>query len=318
MKVSFIVPLYDCKNYIGECLNSILKIKYSDYEVIVVNDGSTDKSEKIVERYCEKFSNIKLYNKQNEGLSLTRNFGVNKAEGDYLFFVDADDMIIGKEVDEIIEVCNENKYDVIAGTYLFLYESKRYKDAPFFMKKKHSCSDLEYLLTLPKYTAEAVKYIVKRDFFINNNLFFKEHIFHEDELYMPKLLTAVSGDRLKIFYKPFYLYRKHENTITTSINIQKQFDMLYISKEIYKMVGKTNNQIKIFFLKYRANLIFISCCSELYLFKNLDKKSLIKELKNLLILFKNNKTTEKEKIAYYLIKTIGFNGFSYIQKIRNK
>lgn len=318
MKISFIIPLYNCENYIGRCLNSIIKIKYNNYEVVVVNDGSTDESEKIVERYCERYQNIRLYTKQNEGLSVTRNFGVNKAEGDYLFFIDADDMILEKEVDKIIELCKENKYDVIAGTYLFLYENNNQKGAPFIMKKNHSCSDLKYLLTLSQYTAEAVKYIVKKDFFVNNNLFFKEHIFHEDELYMPKLLTTVNENKLCIFYEPFYLYRKHENTITTSINIKKQFDMIYISKEIYKMIDKVNDQIKKNFLKSRANLIFISCCSGLYLFKTRDKQSLIQELKYLLGLFKNNKTTRKEKIAYCLIKIIGFNGFSYLQKIRKK
>ena len=157
MKISFIIPLYNCQDYIIKCLESIISIKYDNYEILVINDGSSDKSRNIVENFIKENKQVKLYNKHNEGLSLTRNFGIDKAEGDYIFFVDADDMLISDRVDKIINLCLENKYDIIAGTYVYL-ENNNFRSAPFELSKDID-NDLNYLLTLHNYTAEAVKYL---------------------------------------------------------------------------------------------------------------------------------------------------------------
>lgn len=319
MKISFIIALYNCEKYIEDCLNSILKIKHEKYEIIVVNDGSTDKSEEIVKRYTDKYPQVHLYNKKNEGLSLTRNFGINKATGSYLFFVDADDLIVPTEIDKIIKLCIEDKFDVIAGTYMFIDEHMKQTNAPFAMEKNHGeISDLEYLYLLPNYTAEAVKYIVKKEFLISNNLYFEANIFHEDELYMPQLLVTVDKEKMLIYYEPFYLYRKHQNSITTTLNIKKQYDSLFICGKLYSILSTQQDSIKAKFIAKRANLLFISSCSSIYKFKKTEQKMLIKQIKPLFKLFKNNIMTKKEKTALILLSVFGFKGFSIIQKIRKK
>ena len=93
-KISVIVPVYNTERYLSKCLDSILNQTYDDIEVIVVNDGSTDNSELIIKEYVNKFPNkLKYYKKENGGLSDARNYGVEKAIGDYLCFVDSDDYI---------------------------------------------------------------------------------------------------------------------------------------------------------------------------------------------------------------------------------
>ena len=93
-KISVIVPVYNTGVYLQKCFNSILSQGMQDFEVIVVNDGSTDNSEEIIMQYVEGYPDkIKYYKKENGGISSARNFGVKKAIGDYLCFVDSDDYI---------------------------------------------------------------------------------------------------------------------------------------------------------------------------------------------------------------------------------
>ena len=93
-KISVIVPVFNTGKYIKKCLNSILSQKNVDYEIIVVNDGSTDNSDEIIKDYVNQHQEkVKYYTKQNGGLSDARNYGITKASGDYLCFVDSDDYI---------------------------------------------------------------------------------------------------------------------------------------------------------------------------------------------------------------------------------
>ena len=87
MWLSYILPLYNCGKYISECLDSILMqgLAYEEYEVIIVNDGSTDNGPKIVETYCCKYSNFHLITKKNEGVGSARNCGFEEAKGDYVY-----------------------------------------------------------------------------------------------------------------------------------------------------------------------------------------------------------------------------------------
>lgn len=91
IKFSIIIPVYNISNYISECVNSVLKQSFKDYEIILVNDGSIDDSFNICLNYSKKHENVRLINQQNGGLSSARNAGINQAEGDYLLFLDGDD-----------------------------------------------------------------------------------------------------------------------------------------------------------------------------------------------------------------------------------
>ena len=91
--ISIIVPVYNNESYIGKCIESIINQSYSEIEIIIVNDGSTDDTERIVKEYRQKDERIKLYTIDNAGVSNARNFGISKAVGEYIGFVDSDDYI---------------------------------------------------------------------------------------------------------------------------------------------------------------------------------------------------------------------------------
>ena len=91
--ISIIIPMYNVENYIAICLNSIIQNDLKNVEVIIVNDGSTDNSRTIAERYQAKYSQIRVYDKKNEGVSSARNYGLMKSKGDWVWFIDSDDAI---------------------------------------------------------------------------------------------------------------------------------------------------------------------------------------------------------------------------------
>lgn len=94
MFLSFIIPVYNTEKYLSKCLDSIINQDFDDYEIILVDDGSTDNSGKICEEYVNKYDNIQVYHKNNEGQLMSRIFGLKKAKGDYCWFVDSDDYIL--------------------------------------------------------------------------------------------------------------------------------------------------------------------------------------------------------------------------------
>ena len=91
--VSIVIPVYNCEEYIGECIDSVVEQTYDNIEIIVVNDGSKDESEKIIKNKKKKYRNILYYKQRNKGVSAARNLGINKAKGEYITFVDADDLV---------------------------------------------------------------------------------------------------------------------------------------------------------------------------------------------------------------------------------
>ena len=110
-KLSIIVPVYQVKPYLERCLKSILSQTYNDYEVILVDDGSTDGSQNICDAYAEKYDSISVIHKQNGGLSSARNAGIDVASGEYLMFVDSDDLIHSRTAELEIEILEEYDAD---------------------------------------------------------------------------------------------------------------------------------------------------------------------------------------------------------------
>lgn len=113
-KFSIIIPVYNVEKYLHKCLESILDQTYDDYEIILVDDGSTDSSGKICDEYARKYPNVHVYHQVNKGQASARNAGVRNAHGEYLWFVDSDDVIIKKNALELLEAKTRNQPDVIA------------------------------------------------------------------------------------------------------------------------------------------------------------------------------------------------------------
>lgn len=133
--VSVVVPVYNVKKYLKKCLDSLLAQTYKNLEIIVVDDGSTDGSEKIVDEYGRIYEKVKVFHKKNGGLSSARNLGIKKAHGQWLMFIDSDDYIRHDCIYKLIELVTEDDIDIVTFNFeSFSNDGSRLKHSPYWPK----------------------------------------------------------------------------------------------------------------------------------------------------------------------------------------
>lgn len=223
--ISIIVPVYNVERYLKECVDSLLNQKFKDYEVILVNDGSTDKSGEICDSYAEQFPYVHVIHKRNGGLSDARNTGLGFSSGKYILFVDSDDYISKGSLDSIVEVLDlYNKYIDVA----FLESIKFYPDG-----KSEAMSDgyisnlinnqskdvvMKHLSSINKFPGSACTKLTSRDLIYKHDLFFQTGLLSEDIDWTIRLLKV--AEHFAYVDTPYYFYRqKRAGSITNSVNL---------------------------------------------------------------------------------------------------
>lgn len=121
--ISVIVPIYNTEKYLVECVESIRKQTYSNIEIILVDDGSTDASIEICDEFAEKDSRVRVFHKENEGVAVARNFGIQQSNGQYVVIVDSDDVAVDKMIEVLYTQIKENDADIAVGDYYIYDES---------------------------------------------------------------------------------------------------------------------------------------------------------------------------------------------------
>ncbi|HNQ27289.1 MAG TPA: glycosyltransferase [Aquaticitalea sp.] len=209
MRLSIIVPVYNVEKHVSTCLDSLLhqNIDEKDFEVVVINDGSTDSSREIVKNYVEKCRNIKLIDKTNGGLSSARNCGIDAAKGDYLFFLDSDDFILPNCLKKIVDASETNDLDILT------FKSKSFTSSNPSIKLTQRIDPKGIEENIPisqiltgkdhmanfKYRSEVWTYIIKHDFLTSTNLRFEDGRYLEDIPFSTRLfLKARRVSHLKI------------------------------------------------------------------------------------------------------------------------
>lgn len=244
MLFSIIIPVYNVENYLNQCIDSVLAQDFTGYEIILVDDGSTDGSSAICDDYAKKFIQIKVIHKTNGGLSDARNFGIKEAQGDYLMFLDSDDFWNGRNVLlDLHNIIKENNPDLIITGYT-LYFSKHNKklSTNFSLVKELTTDFIEdsyYLVYNNIYEFLACNKIVKRNIIINNNIFFPKGKFSED---MPWNYRLVDHIKRYILYRSnFYYYRQNrEGQITRNIKIKNVEDIKSVVDDNLPLLKKEN------------------------------------------------------------------------------
>ena len=241
MKVSVIVPVYNVYEYLNKCLDSLVCQSLKDIEIIVVNDGSTDDSQKIIDEYQKKYHNIKSYIKKNSGLSDTRNMGIKYASGEYIAFVDSDDSVRSDMYEKMYEKAKSGDFDVVTSDIKYVYSDhdEIIKTTP----KKDTSNIKDVFIDL--YPAVCTK-IFKRKLLINNSLFFKSGVWFEDVEFMYRLLPYIN--KIGVIHEPFYEYLQREKSITSTI-----------SPKIYDYISNMNGVVDY----YKKNSIYVKYQKEL-------------------------------------------------------
>lgn len=230
-KVSIIVPVYNVEAYLRECLDSVLSQDFEDYEIICVEDCSTDSSFDILREY-ENDLHIKIIkNPINRGLSATRNVGIREASGEYILFVDSDDIIKPEACKELYEYGIKNNAEIVYYNMEYLNDEA----AGFVHVPQHNLdfkgvfSGIDLLCKFQKAGTnkfEAVRHFIRRDFLFEHNLFFYEGILHEDILF--SFLAAAKASRVVDLNKELYIYRQRAGSICYEKNEARVASLLLI------------------------------------------------------------------------------------------
>jgi glycosyltransferase involved in cell wall biosynthesis len=253
MKLSIIVPVYNIASFIGPCLDSILStdLDPSEYEIIVINDGSIDESPQIIEFHAALYKQIKIVHQENIGLGGARNTGINQASGEYIWFVDGDDLAVSDHISTALDIALANKVDVLAFDYLPINESGNPEN---WIQFKLSAMEGTVYTGPEFYFKNFAKsyvwlYFFKKSIFTDHQLFFHESIKMEDSEIMPKIMAKC--EILQYYDQPLIRYRKREGSIT-NLKEEKARNHFY-----YSMV-KTAESLKSFQSHFAVDTLMYS------------------------------------------------------------
>lgn len=234
IKISVIVPVYNTEKYLKKCLDSILNQTFKEFELIVVNDGSTDESLDILKNYEAKYDNIIVINKQNEGQGVARNKALEICRGEYIAFADSDDYVEPNMLELMYTKSNENNLDVVICSYKCVNSNgDRVIDNNIILKDEEVINNVECIKRfLVTDTIEGFSWnkLFKRKVF--NDIKYPEDMKYEDIPTVVSLL--INSDRIGFINKELYNYLIRDNSTTATQTIKNTQDYV---KSIY-MVGE--------------------------------------------------------------------------------
>lgn len=231
--LSVIVPVYNVEKYLKRCLESILVQSWNDYEIILVDDGSTDSSAQICDLYAEKYEMIRVIHKENKGLSDTRNRGIEEASGEYVYFPDSDDWLEPNTFSELSDVIEELTYDIISFNREFVTsEEDKLISAKSRIQKLSGKQALLEMLNQGDVTGFANDKIYRKKLFLDNDIEFPVGKYYEDLGTNYKLFLKAT--KVYVTNQKYYHYLiTNPDSITQSWNEQKLQDMFGFYREIY-------------------------------------------------------------------------------------
>ncbi len=251
MKVSIILPVYNVGNYIENNIKSLINETYKDIEIIYVSDGSTDNSVDIIKKYMKSNKNIILYEKENGGVSSARNYGLSKATGEYIMFVDSDDVLDEDTIKKLVDTLTiNNNPDIVIFNYDIVSIGKR-EPSKIMDGVSRFITPNEYMITTPCPWNK----IYKREFLIKNNYHFPEGHIYEDMAATPTLAKY----KPKVYYLDEYLYDyiQSEDSLMRSHEYKKKYE------DIFPAIDYMYNELKD--TEYKEELTYLIAYHMLYL-----------------------------------------------------
>ncbi|MDD2435429.1 MAG: glycosyltransferase [Bacilli bacterium] len=316
IRFSIIIPIYNVEYYIIDCLESIDHQDYKNFEVILVNDGSTDKSKELCEEFIKFKDNYTLYNQENQGTSVARNNGIKVAKGEYLIFMDSDDLLNEGSLTSVDKEIGNSNVDILVNRFLSLEQNTKEltESLKFLPLNKYGIKPLEFY---DKHVNEQEKWlaawccIVKKDFILKHNLIFEPGLLHEDDLWTTSIFVKANSYRLNNYC--YYIYRINRiGSVMSTIKLKNAFDKIITCKKLYEI--DTSRQKKVVINKRVSNLFFsIIIISQKYL--SVEEIKLIKPslIDNMIML-----NAGKKKKYYFIYKNFGFSTlYSLIKFMRS-
>ncbi|WP_111672220.1 glycosyltransferase family 2 protein [Algoriphagus litoralis] len=266
-KVSIIIPVFNVEGYISDCLQSILGQSYRNYELLLINDGSTDQSGKICNNFASSDSRIQIFNQENRGVSEARNFGLKKALGDWICFVDGDDELYPNCLEGIFGSVDSLKSEVIvARSFTFkdgVVQNERYSFDDSFLIVQY---DGNHLISKKSYIRGSVcGCLFSRKFLFDNDVVFPIGLKNgEDSIFM--FLAYIYAKEIQFIDQIFYLVKEREGSASRKRSVNNVYRMIDNIKYIYQYIylHPKLNSLQINILNYSIYLVVSSIFNKLY------------------------------------------------------
>lgn len=312
MKISIVVPVFNGEKYINKCLDSLINQTLKDIEIIVVDDGSTDKTKDIILGYND--SRIKYHYQENSGQSVARNNGQKLAKGDYVAFLDSDDYVTLDAYELLYSYALKTDSDITICSYYTVYSDHKERYAGDIYQESLKITNKEYLT----FTPSPWNKLYKRSFLIESGFQFKEGIIYEDFCSIPLLI--LNNPRISYLDKSLIYYIQSENSTTRNTVYKKKYEDIFpaVKHLIYNLKNKGYDEeleyLLINHFLYQASLNF-------YRFSKYELIDRISDFmheyyKN----FKNNKYLKqmnfKQRILTYLFYYKKYNIIKLCQRIK--
>lgn len=309
-KVSIIIPVYNAEKYLSRCLNSILKQTYSNIEIILVDDGSEDKSSYLCDRYAILDRRIKAYHKSNEGVSIARNYGIENCNGEYIVFVDSDDYLISECIETLVKLVRNEEESVLG--CVDYYENQNGKLGTY------SCEDGK--IDSLGYDEGLIKIFDPSSYrgYLWNKIFRLSEIRKYEIRFLPGVkiwedtlfvMEYIINSSAKILYKhtPLYVYSIYPDSTMGRMDHSKHLTMMKCTNKLLNNLLLPENLYKII-VKLHAELLFEAVIFGTGSVKNDSKK----EIKNY------RKYLDKKKRCVYTVYALCPCIVELIMKRRNE
>lgn len=277
IKTSVIIPVYNTGIYIEECLDSVFHQSQREIEVIAINDGSTDNSLEILLRLQEKYPELIIISQENNGLGHARNIGIERARGEYIYFLDSDDYILENTLEKCYECAFANELDLVLFDALEFEESierkpikPNYSDRHNIIKEREEVFSGIYFLEKycqVSYVPEACFVYCSTSFIKQYNISFLTGVFFEDNEFYCRIMTL--AERVMYIPEKFYQYRCRKNSITgTDFDLRKAKDHLEVISAMTNLKilkdGKGWDAVRKICLKLLRYVTDMCCSNQLY------------------------------------------------------
>ncbi|PLR85412.1 glycosyltransferase family 2 protein [Bacillus sp. V33-4] len=314
-KVTVAVPIYNAEKYLENCIKSVINQSFKDIQILLINDGSSDQSGEICDRYQLKDPRIKVYHNSNQGVSNTRNFAINKSDGKYICFVDADDEIDTYMVQTLHEYIENEDADMVICGHKSVYLEHKNKQIVKHNPPEFNGSIIEFLERIEEFlNTESVQgpcgKIFKTELIKKNKIQFPKKLsFGEDTIFVYSYLSC--SKKIVSIEKCFYSYMKrNNNSLSASITQDKVKIFINLYDDLQKLLNKFNIYEKQNLIEKKICLAAVSCIDEIYQTnRKLSAKKRIEFISNIFsnervieCFFKQTHTSKRYKLIGILVQ----------------
>ncbi len=271
--VSIVIPVYNVENYLDKCMSSVLGQKYKKLDIILVDDGSTDDSGRIIDEYAKKYKCVKAIHKRNGGLSSARNAGIKHASGDWLAFVDSDDYIKNDFISKMVDIAKKQDADVVTCSFEpFSNDGSMLKKSPTWPSETMSGRDAVKDMLKNKRPAYVCLCMFKKTLFLKNDILFPDG--HEYEDMATKIKLLYHADRVSFTNDKLYFYLIRKESITgKSFSESRYRDFVKAINDIDDFLSNVQDSREFEYLGYFKFSCYVTLLNYLAKEKNRSKEN---------------------------------------------